>query len=212
MNEKKEQSAPTGGLRERQRILRRQSILFAAGDLFASKSFDAVSLEEVAAAAGVSVPTIYSFFKSKQDLLLGLLGEDRQLLEPKLAGIVASLSDDPAESLFRIAHAVVADGYDVTRKVVWREILAASLRSPAEQRNQFRDLQAVSAKYIRLAIVHLQGRDALSAILDLDSATRIVHGAIRRVFQLYTLSEEMDQAEMMRMLLLDLKTIITGLK
>src|SRR5690606_33008857 len=103
------------GLRERQRLARRQAILFAAGDLFASGSFDATSLEDVAASAGLSVPTIYTFFKSKQELLLGLLEEDRILLEPKLAAIVAQLPGDAVEAFFAIGRAIITDGYDVTR-------------------------------------------------------------------------------------------------
>lgn len=71
------------GLRERQRLIRRENILAAASDLFAAHSFNEVSLEAVAARATVSVPTIYSFFKSKHDLLLGLLEEDKQALLQK---------------------------------------------------------------------------------------------------------------------------------
>jgi len=199
------------GLRERQRLARRQAILFAAGDLFASGSFDATSLEDVAASAGLSVPTIYTFFKSKQELLLGLLEEDRILLEPKLAAIVEQLPNDAVEAFFAIGRAIIADGYDVTRKNVWREILAASIRFGSEERNQFRELQSVSAKYIGLAVDGLQQRGLLSQDLDRDSAVRVVHGLIRRVFQLYVVNDSVSVEDMMGMLLTDLKSVTAGL-
>jgi AcrR family transcriptional regulator len=200
------------GLRERQRLARRQAILFAAGDLFASKGFDTTSLEDVAAAASLSIPTIYTFFKSKQDLLLGLLEEDRFILEPKLEKLVEDLPDDPAEAFYAIGRSIIADGYDVTRKNVWREILAASLRSSSEERNQFRELQSVSARYIGLAVEGLQQRGRLPRELDRDSAVRIVHGIIRRIFQIYIVNDSVSFEDMLAMLRTDLKYVTKGLE
>jgi TetR/AcrR family transcriptional repressor of mexJK operon len=48
---------------------KRQQILDAAAQLFASQGYTNTSLETVAAAAGVSKQTIYSHFSSKQEVL-----------------------------------------------------------------------------------------------------------------------------------------------
>jgi AcrR family transcriptional regulator len=58
------------GLRERQKAERRQAISDAATALFVERGFDAVTLTEVAEAAGVSVKTIFNYFGSKEELFL----------------------------------------------------------------------------------------------------------------------------------------------
>jgi AcrR family transcriptional regulator len=199
------------GLRERQRAARRQGILFAAGDLFATSGFEATSLEDVAARAEVSVPTIYSFFKSKQDLLLGLVEEDRQLSEPKLTALIADLPERPIDAFVEIGRAMFLQGYDVHQKAVWREIIAVSFKVAGDQKSRFRELQLVNARYIGAAIDKLCDAGRLRADLDRDSALRLIQGTIRRVFQTYVLSEDMSVDDMMELLLQDLRTLTLGL-
>jgi AcrR family transcriptional regulator len=210
MNEITTKGKPPG-LRERQRAARRQGILFAAGDLFATSGFEATSLEDVAAQAEVSVPTIYSFFKSKQDLLLGLVEEDRHLSGPKLTALIERLPAQPIDAFVEIGRAMLLEGYDVSQKAVWREIMAASFKVAADQRNKFQELQVVNANYIRSAIDKLCDAGGLRADLDRDSALSLVQGTIRRVFQTYLLSEDMSVDAMMELLLQDLRTLILGL-
>jgi AcrR family transcriptional regulator len=52
---------------------RRESILVAAAKRFAGHGYDATTLDEIAAAAGVTKPILYRHFGSKQDLYLALL-------------------------------------------------------------------------------------------------------------------------------------------
>jgi AcrR family transcriptional regulator len=53
----------------------RRRLLAAAADVFASRGYEATSLEEVAAAAGFSTGAVYSNFESKQELLIALMRE-----------------------------------------------------------------------------------------------------------------------------------------
>ena len=200
------------GLRQRQRIARRQAVLFAAGRLFSTKGFEATSLEDVAAAAAISVPTIYTFFQSKQELLLGLLEEDGALLEPKLSALVDDLPTDPVEAFLALGRAIIAEGYDVTHRNVWREILAASMRVGAERRNHLAEIQSVSARYIGIAIDRLRKGGSLSSDLDRDSAVRVLDAAYRFAFRTYLVDDGMSLERMLKLLLSDLKTIINGMK
>jgi AcrR family transcriptional regulator len=54
---------------------RRAAILEAASDLFRERGFRATSLDDIGAAAGVSGPAIYRYFKSKHELLAVLIEE-----------------------------------------------------------------------------------------------------------------------------------------
>lgn len=67
------------GLRERKKREAREAIARAAFELFAARGFDAVTVAEVAAAAGTSVQTVFNYFPVKEDLVLG--GRKRQEAE-----------------------------------------------------------------------------------------------------------------------------------
>ncbi|MFG2948890.1 TetR family transcriptional regulator [Streptomyces adustus] len=63
-------SSGNGGLRERKRQRMYQDVSDIAVSLFLERGFDAVSVAEVAAAAGISKPTLFRYFPTKEDLVL----------------------------------------------------------------------------------------------------------------------------------------------
>ncbi|MEW1774056.1 helix-turn-helix domain-containing protein [Streptomyces sp. NPDC086777] len=58
------------GLRERKRRRMYEDVSDTAVRLFLARGFDAVSVAEVAAAAGISKPTLFRYFPAKEDLVL----------------------------------------------------------------------------------------------------------------------------------------------
>ena len=65
----------TPGLRERKKAKTRLAISQVATKMFIKHGFDAVTVAEVAAAADVSVATIFNYFETKEDLFFDLEGE-----------------------------------------------------------------------------------------------------------------------------------------
>jgi AcrR family transcriptional regulator len=59
--------------RARERVARRESILAAARETFASRGFSAATMEEVALRAEITKPTLYGYFRTKDELLLSLM-------------------------------------------------------------------------------------------------------------------------------------------
>jgi AcrR family transcriptional regulator len=59
-----------GGLRERKKARTRDTIAATAVDLFLAHGYDAVSVNDVAAAAEISKPTLFRYFPSKEDLVV----------------------------------------------------------------------------------------------------------------------------------------------
>jgi AcrR family transcriptional regulator len=60
----------TEGLRERKKRETREAIAHHAMKLFAARGFDAVTVADVAHAAGVSEKTVFNYFPAKEDLVL----------------------------------------------------------------------------------------------------------------------------------------------
>jgi len=71
----KSDSAP-GRARNRRSEAARLGVLNAADDLLAEKGFGALTIEGIAARAGVAKQTIYRWWPSKVDILLDVLAED----------------------------------------------------------------------------------------------------------------------------------------
>jgi AcrR family transcriptional regulator len=69
----------TISLRERRRQLLYDEILAAVGELLGEKGYSAMSMDELAARVGISKPTLYSIFPTKEDLLVETIvhGMDR---------------------------------------------------------------------------------------------------------------------------------------
>ncbi len=83
--------------RSRMKAERRSRIVRAASRLFAERGFRAVSMEELAAEAGVSGPAVYRHFASKEAMLAHLLIDvSEQLLEQ---GTEHALSESPTRAM-----------------------------------------------------------------------------------------------------------------
>jgi AcrR family transcriptional regulator len=74
------------GLRERKKSQTRVVIAETAADLFRRHGFDAVTVESVAQAAGVSKKTVFNYFPSKEDLVF-----DRT--DDRLSGLLAAVTE-----------------------------------------------------------------------------------------------------------------------
>ncbi|MGW0766866.1 TetR family transcriptional regulator [Streptomyces sp. NPDC002676] len=84
------------GLRERKKLRMYQEVSDTAVRLFLERGFDAVSVAEIAAAAGISKPTLFRYFPAKEDLVLHRIADH----ETEAARIVAGAAD-PVDALRR---------------------------------------------------------------------------------------------------------------
>ena len=77
------------GLRETKKLATRQQIADVAMRLFATRGFDAVTVAEVAAAAGVSQKTVFNYFPTKEDLFYDEVPE-------RVRAVADAIHDRPA--------------------------------------------------------------------------------------------------------------------
>ncbi|MFF9622903.1 TetR family transcriptional regulator [Streptomyces griseosporeus] len=81
---------PEPTLAQRKRQLVADELTRAALDLLARKGFDAVTVDDIVGAAGVSKRTFFRYFASKEDVVVQFLGEMG-------TGMRAALAERPAE-------------------------------------------------------------------------------------------------------------------
>jgi AcrR family transcriptional regulator len=89
-------SATEDPVREQLIEARRNQILDAAASVFAEKGFHRATTKDIASAAGVSEGTIYNYFDSKADLLIGIMSrlvELQQLSGELTDGLQADVKD-----------------------------------------------------------------------------------------------------------------------
>src|SRR5262250_2194480 len=67
---------------EAMRRATRQSVVTAAGRLFSERGYAGSSIEAIAEAAGVAVPTVYAAFGNKRSILLAMLAASVNEAEP----------------------------------------------------------------------------------------------------------------------------------
>lgn len=111
------------------RPLREQQILAAARTLFAQRGYAQVTMDDVAAAVGVTKPLLYTYFGNKERLYLECMRPAAEALLGTVLEAVAA-ADDPADALARGTHAFFAF-MDADREA-WRVLFDGTLPAGGE--------------------------------------------------------------------------------
>lgn len=103
----------------------RQRIVDAAWVLFTSRGYQAVTIAEIGAAAGMSTPSVHYYFPTKNDIFLATIEVCSQFAAERRA--FAHEISDPAERLLRFVE-VQLDGSPEARRVwtTWAQFWASS--------------------------------------------------------------------------------------
>ncbi|MEU2714797.1 TetR/AcrR family transcriptional regulator [Streptomyces sp. NPDC007205] len=167
-------------LRERKKRETRQRISDIATGLFAERGFDAVTVTEVARAAGVSAMTVFNYFPRKEDLFLDRIPQAVELL----AGAVRDRApgESPLTALRGLALRLLAErhplgGVGETFAPFWRVVVdSPALRARAREGVE----EAERALAAALAESGAPGPDLLAALVV--AAYRTVFAAsVRRL-------------------------------
>jgi AcrR family transcriptional regulator len=158
-------------LRARQNRLARDAILDAAIDLIEQFAFDAVTMPDVAAAAGVSLRTLYRYYPNREDLVVAAGQQIRDRMG--LTDDIATPQDIPAS--FWSASANVAK-YPQLARALLRTPAGLSARAPgrAKRTAQIHDVLAPltatfasqEAEQIAAVVAHLCNSRSWISICD----------------------------------------------
>src|SRR5438874_13758306 len=95
---------------------REQQVRAAALRLFRDKGYHATSMRDIASEVGINKGSLYSYIRSKEDLLIPVFEQAMGVLLAQIEQITADSGLRPAERLKRAIHAhviAVADNLDV---------------------------------------------------------------------------------------------------
>ncbi len=129
-------TTPREGLRERKRRERSRRIAETGLRLVLARGYEATTLDAIAAAAGISRRTFFSYFRSKEDLLLAWqsgIGEDLR------AAIVAERPDRAPLAVVLAAVERVAAGYDLPDQIAIERLSSSTERLRASRQARYVD-------------------------------------------------------------------------
>ncbi|MEV6976439.1 helix-turn-helix domain-containing protein [Kitasatospora sp. NPDC093806] len=115
------------GLRERKRERTRRTIGDAAFRLFAERGFEEVRLTDIATAADVAPATVFTHFRTKEEIFFSRRDDFNQGLAEVVAGAGTSVELITAlETFFRSAARIVLGEDDLARARTFAGVLLAS--------------------------------------------------------------------------------------
>ncbi len=180
-------------IREQTRAVVRSLLARTALDLFIAEGYDETTLDDVAASAGVSRRTLFNYFRSKEDLALGGVIEQGEVIARALAerpadeeiwtslraafGVLEELQLFTEAHLEALAlvfrHDALRAGH-AEKRARWHELLTPLIaeRLPASER---RDFAAGAIAGAAISCLHgameewvrLEGRADVLALFDL---------------------------------------------
>lgn len=124
------------GLRERKKQAQRANMLAAAIELFRTAGYEQTTMEDIARRADVSPATLYSYFPTKQALLVAVFWRAREESRTYIDPILDRPPDDPIDGVTDIIVADMAEITSSAEKKLWREILAAQVRAHDKPRDE----------------------------------------------------------------------------
>lgn len=208
-------STPTRGARRKAQT--GAAILDAAEALFRKQGFATTTLDEIAAAADVSVGSVYVHFQTKAGLYLALVEQALDLNEAAMAQVAAAGLDSPLERVLAAGDAYLSfhvehpGAFQMIALRVLEPAMTVGL-SEAEVRIAARVERLVAAVQIDLQAAVDAGE--IRSDLDAGRATRFLWGAWNGVIALSLRQDglRVDVEELRRTLELGRQLISDGLR
>jgi AcrR family transcriptional regulator len=185
------------GLRETQKAHRHDRILDAGARLFREHGYETVKMEAIAAAADVSIGTIYNYYRNKGDLLVAIValeveevlraGEEVIARPPLLAG-------DAVDALI---GGYVEHSLHYLSKEMWRQAMAISTVQPTSPFGEsYAALDVALARQTCQLLEKLQSLGALSSRVDTRRIGEVIFNNTNMNFIIFVKSEGMTLAEL----------------
>jgi AcrR family transcriptional regulator len=178
--------APEDPIRRQLVEARRAQIIDAAARVFAEKGFHRATTREIASAAGVSEGTIYNYFDSKADLLIGIMARLAELeqLDVELTQALQSDVKDFMIAISRHRLARIQRGQELLQAVLPEVLVDPELRQRFYRQYVLR-IATLMEQYVqaRIELGHVRP-------VDVPLTVRVLQGAFIGLLILRMLGDE----------------------
>jgi AcrR family transcriptional regulator len=183
------------GRRSRKRLATRHAIASAAWRLFQQRGFDAVTVDEVAAAADVARMTVFNYFPRKEDLFFDRDEEGRKTLRTALRAHDPGVS--PIEALRRLAHQLVAEGRPYVEFSSRSQAFIAAIERSEVLKARARAIRDEIAQLVAAGFAEWAGEESASAGPQLGAALLLATWsvALLQAHRTFRQSEDTGRAE-----------------
>lgn len=163
----------TEGLRERKKRATRRALRVAGLTLVAERGLEGVTTEEIAAAAGVSQRTLFNYFASKEDVLVGSDPSARDAIAEELAQ--RPLDEPPLDALREVFMKITSTA--IEDEGLWRLRMRVVQDNPTLAPALF----GASASFMRQLIKVVSARVGVDPALDPYPSLliHVAYGAVR---------------------------------
>lgn len=187
------------GLRERQKADRTRRILEAASTLFRAQGYDAVRIEDIAAAADVSAGTCYNYFSTKGDILLAIVSMEVEEVIDAGRAVVADPPAEVAEALDRLIRIYYDHSLLYLTKELWRRALALTVEAPETPFSQrYLALDAKLTAQVSDLVAALQSRGSVRRELDAEALGGILFAQLNQAFISFVTQDAMPLSDLRR--------------
>jgi AcrR family transcriptional regulator len=187
------------GLRERQKADRTRRILEAASALFRAEGYDAVRIEDIAAAAEVSSGTCYNYFSTKGDLLLAIVSMEVEEVVEAGRALVEAPPPDVARALGGLIRLYFDHSLNYLSKEMWRKAMAFSIEAPDTPFSQrYTELDAMLAAQVSELLAALKARGLTRRDVDPVTLGRVVFNSLNQMFIEFVKAEAMPLSDLHR--------------
>ncbi|RLL64020.1 TetR/AcrR family transcriptional regulator [Sinirhodobacter hankyongi] len=172
-----------GGLRERNKRRRAEQVLDAAALLFRERGYEGTHIEAIAEQALVAPATVYNYFATKPNLLMGLALRHVRASLPERRDFLRNLPEEPLQGVIAFESLLARQAMRPLSRECWRVILSAPFLEPEgpASRTGARLHTLILRHYIRL-VLHYQAAGKIRASVDATALAEIIVGLTTQYF------------------------------
>ena len=200
------------GLRERQKATRHSRILDTASRLFRDHGYDAVKMEAIAAAAEVSIGTIYNYYQNKGDLLVAIVA--MEVNEVLAAGekVIAKPPRNAEKAIDGLIGNYIDHSLVYLSKEMWRQAMAISIQQPDSPFGlAYSALDVALAQQTCGLIEKLQALGLVNARADAKSFGELIFNNTNMMFTVFVKSETMTVSQLRLAIRKQLRPVVAAL-
>jgi AcrR family transcriptional regulator len=200
------------GLRAKHKADRHQRIVEAAARLFRTMGYDTVKMEAIAAAADVSIGTIYNYYKNKGDLLVAIVSME---VHEVLAAGERVIADPPRHAEKAVAKLIanyIEHSLVYLSKEMWRQAMAITTQQPDSPFGiTYGELDEALARQTSKLVKKLQTLGLVQVGVDAQAIGEMIFNNTNMMFTIFVKREEMSVADLLARIRRQNRTLVKAI-